>query len=111
MAQRGGMVFTLLSLPVNLASVQQRLGYTFQYPLLLEAALTHRGLSGSRNPGRSAIERHKQQIAILEGEVAAYYHVLDVIKQQTALAGVEFSDPALAAFDPDELLQSQRQSA
>jgi hypothetical protein len=38
------------------------------------------------------------------GQVFAYYNVLDVLKEQAALAGVVFDDVELQGFDPDELL-------
>ncbi len=61
--------------------------------------------------GRESAARAAGGDVFAQGEVAAYYNVLDVIKEQAALAGVEFSDPALTAFDPDELLRPQRQTA
>ncbi|MHB8920901.1 MAG: hypothetical protein ACYC3N_07690 [Halothiobacillus sp.] len=42
--------------------------------------------------------------AFSQGEIMAYYDMLDVIKEQAELAGLEFEDKMLADFDPDELL-------
>jgi hypothetical protein len=42
-----------------------------------------------------------------QGEIMAYYDILDVIKEQAELAGIEFNDPELSDFDPDELLPDQ----
>jgi hypothetical protein len=40
------------------------------------------------------------------GQVFAYYDVLDVLKEQINLLGLEFADTELAPFDPDELLRA-----
>jgi len=45
--------------------------------------------------------------AFSQGELMAYYDILDVIKEQAELAGIEFNDPDLAEFDPDELLPEE----
>ena len=40
------------------------------------------------------------------GQVFAYHDVLDVLKEQASLLGVQFDDRELAAFDPDELIRA-----
>ena len=39
------------------------------------------------------------------GRLYAYHDVLDVLKEQAHLLGVDFADNSLRDFDPDELLR------
>lgn len=40
------------------------------------------------------------------GRVYAYHDVLDVLKEQAELLGIQFDDRELASFDPDELIRA-----
>lgn len=40
------------------------------------------------------------------GQVFAYHDVLDVLKEQAELLGIQFDDRELASFDPDELIRA-----